>query len=189
MCAENGALRRCSVSTLVRMSSHINCTTNIKNANRAALEKPGRLHLVIRMNGRANRRAPPWTYAAAEHTRAPAQRMWALGFGSRATRPCTFAWSTQMFSASCGVTQKRSCSTLHSKHAAELWLLRTTPASARVVPHTLADVLALRVWVSEPFHRSMDNAIHNHRLHALRLLRVRSVTPIFISRQPSLLAP
>ena len=84
---------------------------------------------------------------------------------------------------------KRSCSSAHSKHAAELWLLRTTPASARVVPHTLADVLALRVWVSEPLHHSMDNAIHNHRSHASRLLRVRSVTPLNNSRQPLRLAP
>ena len=84
---------------------------------------------------------------------------------------------------------KRSCSTLHSKHAAELWLLGTTPACARVVPHTLADVLALRVWVSEPLHRNMDNATRNHRLHASRLLRVRTVTPFNISQQPLRLAP
>ena len=71
------------------MSSHTNFAT--KNADRAALEKPGRLHFVIRMNGRANRGAKPLTYAAAEHTRATAQWMWALVFGPRETRPCTFA--------------------------------------------------------------------------------------------------
>ena len=105
MCAENCALRRCSVSTLVRMSSHTNFATNHQNADRAALERPGRLHLVIRKNGRGNGGAKPLTYAAVEHTRAAAQGRWALVFGSRATRPCTLAWPTQLFSASCGVTQ------------------------------------------------------------------------------------
>ena len=91
--------------TSVRMSSHINLCNEHPNADRAALERPGHLHLVIRKNGRANGGARPLTYAATEHTRAPAQWMWALVFGSRATRPCTFAWPTQLFSASCGVTE------------------------------------------------------------------------------------
>ena len=160
-----------------------------QNADRAALERPGRLHLVIRKNGRGNGGAKPLTYAAAEHTRAAAQGRWALVFGSRATRPCTLAWPTQIVLCKWWRDSKRSCSTLHSKHAAELWLLRTTPASARVVPHTLADVLELRVRVSEPLHRSMDNAIHNHRLHASRLLGVRPLTHLNISRQPLRLAP
>ena len=144
-----------------------------QNANRVALEKPGRLHLVIRRNSRANGRATPLTCAAAEHTRAPAQWMWTLVFGSRATRPCPLAWPTQFFSAGCGVTQNAHVSTLHSVSTRQNCgcSARHLPARAGCRTHWQ---MSWRVewWASGSLHRSMDNAIHNHRLHASRLLRV-----------------
>ena len=96
MCAENCAVQS---SFWLHFREHVqpHQLCNEQNPNRAALEKPGRLHLLIRRNCRANDRERQRAKALAL-VLALAQWMWDLVSGSRATGPCTLAWPIQIFS-------------------------------------------------------------------------------------------
>ena len=102
MRAENCALRRCSVCTLVRMSSHINCATNIRM--RTELHWRSLHASIFSLEGTVvrteeNVKEPKHCRnAAAQHTRALAQWMRAPVSDSRATGPWTLAWPRQILS-------------------------------------------------------------------------------------------